>query len=227
MPQLDKVTFLSQFFWFCVVFFSMYLILVKLFLPSLARIVKVRQALAAAGSSESTETVGATTVPTEKSDIYSNSLQASVEAFQAHSNFLSRWSSTRLKTVVRDISPKFEDALIAIRSESLLAENLLDEVVPPVGCQEDLVFGDSNHKSWYTATLMKRLFPKKTVKGKGKKKKATTGKASVKSVQPVISGNNVTKIVRKRVASAESVAAQVSEKKELSNKNKSRKSKKD
>jgi hypothetical protein len=45
MPQLDKVTFLSQFFWLCIVFVSLYLILVKNFLPKLARIVKVRQAL--------------------------------------------------------------------------------------------------------------------------------------------------------------------------------------
>ena len=186
MPQLDKVTFLSQFFWFCVVFFSMYLILVKLFLPSLARIVKVRQALASTGSAESTETSEATlaSAPTEKSDIYSNSLQASVEAFQAHSNFLSRWSSTRLKTVVKDISPKFEDALIAIRSETLLAENLLDEVVPPVGCQEDLVFGDSNHKSWYTATLMNSLFPKKASKVKGKGPKKGSSKRASKPVAP-------------------------------------------
>jgi len=43
MPQLDPVTFLSQFFWLCVVFSALYLILVKFCLPSIARILKVRE----------------------------------------------------------------------------------------------------------------------------------------------------------------------------------------
>jgi len=154
MPQLDKVTFLSQFFWFCIVFFSLYFILVKLYLPSLARIVKVRQSLS--GESSTDSLLGAPTNQT----IYSHSLQASVEAFQAHSNFLSRWSSTQLNTIVPQISPNFKDTLIDIRSESLLAENLLQEVVPPVGRQQNLVFSDSDHSDWYTSTLWTCLFHK-------------------------------------------------------------------
>jgi len=43
MPQLDKVTFLSQFFWLCIVFSSLYLLLVKIFLPSIARLLKGRK----------------------------------------------------------------------------------------------------------------------------------------------------------------------------------------
>jgi hypothetical protein len=43
MPQLDSVTFLSQFFWFCIIFSSLYLILVKFCLPVIARILKVRE----------------------------------------------------------------------------------------------------------------------------------------------------------------------------------------
>jgi len=147
MPQLDKVTFLSQFFWFCVVFFSMYLILVKLFLPALARIVKVRQSLV--GSVEE-NSIASTNQAT---DIYSNSLQASVAAFKAHSNFLSRWNSTQLNTIVPQISPNFNETLIDIRTESLVAEALLHEVVPPVGRQQSLVFSDADHSEWYTATL--------------------------------------------------------------------------
>ena len=147
MPQLDKVTFLSQFFWFCVVFFSMYLILVKVFLPSLARIVKVRQSLG--GSAEGTSIASTN----QATDIYSNSLQASVTAFEAHSNFLSRWSSTQLNTIVPQISPNFNKTLIDIRTEGLVAEALLHEVVPPVGRQQNLVFSDTDHSEWYTATL--------------------------------------------------------------------------
>jgi hypothetical protein len=45
MPQLDKVTFFGQFFWLCIVFTGLYLILVKFCLPSIARILKVRESL--------------------------------------------------------------------------------------------------------------------------------------------------------------------------------------
>jgi hypothetical protein len=43
MPQLDKVTFLSQFAWLCFFFFGFYLSLVKHFLPRMSRLLKLRQ----------------------------------------------------------------------------------------------------------------------------------------------------------------------------------------
>ena len=43
MPQLDKVTFLSQFFWLCVFFFGFYIFQLKFFLPEMSRILKFRK----------------------------------------------------------------------------------------------------------------------------------------------------------------------------------------
>lgn len=43
MPQLDKVTYLSQFFWLCFFFLGFYFSLVQFFLPKMARIFKFRQ----------------------------------------------------------------------------------------------------------------------------------------------------------------------------------------
>ena len=43
MPQLDKVTFLSQFFWLCVFYFGFYYILLKFYLPKISRILSLRQ----------------------------------------------------------------------------------------------------------------------------------------------------------------------------------------
>lgn len=43
MPQLDKVTFLSQFFWLCFFYLSFYLIILKYFLPKVSRILKLRK----------------------------------------------------------------------------------------------------------------------------------------------------------------------------------------
>lgn len=43
MPQLDTVTYLSQFFWLCFFFLGFYFAIVQFFLPKMARILKFRQ----------------------------------------------------------------------------------------------------------------------------------------------------------------------------------------
>jgi len=43
MPQLDKVTFLTQFTYLVVTFFGFYLFLIKHFLPNLSTLLKIRQ----------------------------------------------------------------------------------------------------------------------------------------------------------------------------------------
>nr|YP_009646604.1 ATP synthase F0 subunit 8 [Chloropicon primus]QBX98445.1 ATP synthase F0 subunit 8 [Chloropicon primus] len=42
MPQLDHVTYFSQYFWLCVVFFAFYGACVKFYLPGLSRLTKYR-----------------------------------------------------------------------------------------------------------------------------------------------------------------------------------------
>lgn len=43
MPQLDTVTYMSQFFWLCFFFLGFYFSLVQFILPKMARILKFRQ----------------------------------------------------------------------------------------------------------------------------------------------------------------------------------------
>lgn len=43
MPQFDKLTFLTQVFWTIVIFFTFYCITVRVFLPRLSAILKVRK----------------------------------------------------------------------------------------------------------------------------------------------------------------------------------------
>ena len=49
MPQLDQVTFFSQFFWLCVFFFGFYFAICKHFLPQMSRILKFRRKKTAGG----------------------------------------------------------------------------------------------------------------------------------------------------------------------------------
>ena len=50
MPQLDKVSYFSQFFWLCFFYLGFYILLVKFFLPRIRRILKVREKKAAYAS---------------------------------------------------------------------------------------------------------------------------------------------------------------------------------
>lgn len=43
MPQLDKVTFLSQFFWLCFFYLGFYYIILKFYLPKISRILALRK----------------------------------------------------------------------------------------------------------------------------------------------------------------------------------------
>lgn len=43
MPQLDQVTFFSQFFWLSIIFIGFYMIILKNYLPALTRILKFRK----------------------------------------------------------------------------------------------------------------------------------------------------------------------------------------
>jgi len=43
MPQLDKVTFLSQFFWLCFFYLGFYYVVLKFYLPKISRILALRR----------------------------------------------------------------------------------------------------------------------------------------------------------------------------------------
>ena len=55
MPQLDHVTYLSQYFWLIVFYFSLYYSATKYFLPKLSRIISLRQARMGSDHNISTE----------------------------------------------------------------------------------------------------------------------------------------------------------------------------
>jgi hypothetical protein len=56
MPQLDSLTFFSQFFWFSFFFLGFYILLVKYYLPKMSRLIKVRSLKVSSGSLQDTLT---------------------------------------------------------------------------------------------------------------------------------------------------------------------------
>ena len=43
MPQFDKITFFSQIFWLIIIFFGFYILIVHIFIPKLATVLKTRK----------------------------------------------------------------------------------------------------------------------------------------------------------------------------------------
>ena len=50
MPQFDKLTFLTQIFWSLLIFFTFYAVVVRIYLPRLSTLLKVRKKKLALGS---------------------------------------------------------------------------------------------------------------------------------------------------------------------------------
>ena len=68
MPQLDSLTFFSQFFWFSFFFLGFYVLLVKYYLPKMSRLLKVRSLKVSSGALQGTGTQGST-YSQEKKDV--------------------------------------------------------------------------------------------------------------------------------------------------------------
>jgi len=56
MPQLDTLTFFSQFFWFSIFFLGFYILLVKYYLPKMSRLFKVRSFKVSSGALQGSST---------------------------------------------------------------------------------------------------------------------------------------------------------------------------
>jgi hypothetical protein len=89
MPQLDSVTFLSQFFWLCIVFSGLYLILVKFCLPSIARILKVRELIQQENISGSNKEQAKVSSIDSKNFSVAKKCFANYPAFEFETKFLS------------------------------------------------------------------------------------------------------------------------------------------
>jgi hypothetical protein len=62
MPQLDAVSYFSQFFWLMVIFVGYYLVLMTFYLPGIARVLKLR-------AKQSTQSAGDTVYAVEEMEV--------------------------------------------------------------------------------------------------------------------------------------------------------------
>jgi len=129
MPQLDKVTFLSQFFWLCIVFFSLYLLLVKFSLPSLARIVQVRHAIS--NRVEENESIESTHSASLTNPVYNNCIGTSLTALETRTQALSDFMKTRL-LAMPGVQNKFKSDVTSLQERALVSEVTFCNVASPL-----------------------------------------------------------------------------------------------
>ena len=95
MPQLDTLTFFSQFFWLSFFFLGFYAILVKYYLPKMSRILKVRTLKISSPQSNLNNFQAENTQVSQIRDtILTNSCRESINLFQEKTKNTSHWLNT-------------------------------------------------------------------------------------------------------------------------------------
>ena len=125
MPQLDKVTFLSQFFWLCFFYIGFYFLILKFFLPKMTRILKLRK------NKLSSSQEGVTSLQQENDKIrtsyetlLANGLSASRSAFNESFQRTEKWLQDIVENNNKTHFKAINKAYIYSVGEASLSQNL-------------------------------------------------------------------------------------------------------
>lgn len=181
MPQLDKVSYFSQFFWLCFFYLGFYLSLVKFFLPKMSRILKLRQRKVEASQNlqDLPYTQESQELQQNTQDTFFNGIQQSRDALQESFQTSVDWFRQATKTTNKTQLQAANDAYIAKMTQTQtslfqLVQNL-QTLLPPTAHQacgfQSLKGQQKQH--FFTAKLLHTLFqlqPKAKAQKKSNKK---------------------------------------------------------
>jgi hypothetical protein len=126
MPQLDKVTFLSQFFWLCFFYLGFYYVVLKFYLPKISRILALRRKKM--GFSQE----GMLSLQQENSQVQKNYELLLSRAFgtskNLFNNFFSRttsWLNTNATTINKTHYQNVNTSYMHSLGETSLSQNVL------------------------------------------------------------------------------------------------------
>ena len=122
MPQLDQVHFFSQFFWLCVFFFGFYFLIVKHFLPRMARILQFRKNKL---GGDAQENVGQELklVQDSRSSALENVFTTSNKFWLHNSQRMQEWYQTRVRILNNDSLKQCNHLYIKKVGDYSLAQN--------------------------------------------------------------------------------------------------------
>ena len=122
MPQLDQVHFFSQFFWLCVFYFGFYFLIVKHFLPRMARILQFRKNKL---GGDAQENVGQELklVQDSASSALENVFTTSNKFWSHNSQRMQEWYRSRVRTLNNDSLKQCNHLYIKKVGDYSLAQN--------------------------------------------------------------------------------------------------------
>jgi F-type H+-transporting ATPase subunit b len=126
MPQLDKVTFLSQFFWLCFFYLGFYYMILKFYLPKISRILALRRKKM--GFSHE----GMISLQQENNKVRENyeillsrALVTSKSLFNSFFSRTTTWLNTNALAITRTHYQNVNKSFIHTLGETSLSQNLL------------------------------------------------------------------------------------------------------
>lgn len=126
MPQLDKVTFLSQFFWLCVFYLGFYFILLKYFLPKISRILVLRKRKMSF-SQEGMSSLQQENIQVRQNfeTVVSKALSMSKNTFNDFFSHTTGWLDDSVLTLNKTHYQKLNNSYIQSLGETSLSQNIL------------------------------------------------------------------------------------------------------
>jgi hypothetical protein len=159
MPQLDKVTFLSQFFWLCFFYIGLYFAILKFFLPKMSLILKLRHnKLTGSLNNVNSYTQQNKKIQTNLNTLFNNALITSKNTFNKSFNLIETWLHNTVENTEKKHFVGLNKKYILVVGESKLSENLFLNVFTP-----------EIYKNIYMYSLLNTL--KTSFKTHGKKKR--------------------------------------------------------
>ena len=147
MPQLDKVTFLSQFFWLCFFYIGFYFLILKFFLPKMSLILKLRKNKLA-GSQDNVSSLQQENQKIRKNyeTLFTTALTTSKSAFNENFKRVEKWLHNAVENTEKKHYESLNKTYICSVGESSLSQNLaFNQFIPEVS------------KHIYVFTLLKTL----------------------------------------------------------------------
>lgn len=127
MPQLDKVTFLSQFFWLCFFFIGFYIVLLKFFLPKMSLILKLRKTkLLGSHQNVNTLTQENDKIKLNLDKLSTNSLISSKNKFNTRFNLKQAWLHTSVENTKDNHFTSLNKNYIESVGESVLFQQIMN-----------------------------------------------------------------------------------------------------
>jgi hypothetical protein len=143
MPQLDTLTFFSQFFWLSFFFLGFYAVLVKYYLPKISRILKVRSRKISTPQSASPGFSTSTASPVSdavnvyqiRDTVLTNGIKHSFDLFQEKTKNTSEWLENTVHTTnkiqLKNMNSKYLSTVGDFQAQDIFLFHHLKSVLAP------------------------------------------------------------------------------------------------